>query len=249
MSGPAASVSRRQPLSSLLAGAMRALNRVTSFVPPPPSGKDGVQEKIVVVQVHPNGKDPSFTLALGEAVRDSLKDAGHQVRVTNLYQEQFQAALGGQEHRGFMTAFRDGQVAEDVKGHVDDLQWCSGLVLCYPTWWYSFPAILKGWLDRTLMPGVAFDLPNGVEKPHPKTGFISRLTNIRKVGMVTTFGNSFWNVRYVGDPGRRIVSRGLRPLFHPECTLLWKGLYDVEKCPPQDRSAFLEDVGRSFRDF
>ncbi|CAN0545281.1 unnamed protein product, partial [Ectocarpus sp. 8 AP-2014] len=67
-----------------------------------------------------------------------------------------------------MTAFRDGQVAEDVKGHVDDLQWCSGLVLCYPTWWYSFPAILKGWLDRTLMPGVAFDLPNGVEKPHPK---------------------------------------------------------------------------------
>ncbi|CAM9428489.1 unnamed protein product [Ectocarpus sp. 6 AP-2014] len=249
MSGPAASVSRRQPLPSLLAGAMRALNRVTSFVPPPPSDKDGVQEKIVVVQVHPNGKDPSFTLALGEAVRGSLKDAGHQVRVTNLYQEQFQAALGGQEHRGFMTAFRDGQVAEDVKGHVDDLQWCSGLVLCYPTWWYSFPAILKGWLDRTLMPGVAFDLPNGVEKPHPKTGFISRLTNIRKVGMVTTFGNSFWNVRYVGDPGRRIVSRGLRPLFHPECTLLWKGLYDVEKCPPQDRSAFLEDVGRSFRDF
>lgn len=65
------------------------------------------------------------------------------MRVTNLYQEQFQAALGGQEHRGFMTAFRDGQVAEDVKGHVDDLQWCSGLVLCYPTWWYSFPAILK----------------------------------------------------------------------------------------------------------
>lgn len=76
MSGPAASVSRRQPLLSLLAGAMRALNRVTSFVPPPPSDKSGVQEKIVVVQVHPNGKDPSFTLALGEAVRDSLKDAG-----------------------------------------------------------------------------------------------------------------------------------------------------------------------------
>lgn len=76
MSGPAASVSRRQPLPSLLAGAMRALNRVTSFVPPPPSDKDGVKEKIVVVQVHPNGKDPSFTLALGQAVRDSLKDAG-----------------------------------------------------------------------------------------------------------------------------------------------------------------------------
>ncbi|CAN0311432.1 unnamed protein product, partial [Ectocarpus fasciculatus] len=89
--------------------------------------------------------------------------AGHQVRVTNLYQEQFQAALGGQEHRGFMTAFRDGQVAEDVKGHVDDLQWCSGLVLCYPTWWYSFPAILKVKLPPSaccpaLLQGVAFEM-------------------------------------------------------------------------------------------
>lgn len=70
-----------------------------------------------------------------------------------------------------------------------------------------------------------------------------------QVGMVTTFGNGFWNVRYVGDPGRRIVSKGLRPLFHPECTLLWKGLYDIEKCAPEARTAFLKDVQRSFREF
>lgn len=46
----------------------------------------------------------------------------------------------------------------------------------------AFPTrFQQGWLDRTLMPGVAFDLPNGVDKPNPKTGLISRLTNIRKV--------------------------------------------------------------------
>lgn len=67
--------------------------------------------------------------------------------------------------------------------------------------------------------------------------------------MVTTFGNKFWEVLYVGDPGRRIISRGLRPLFHPECTLLWKGLYNVEKCKPEARTAFLEDIKRSYRDF
>eukprot|EP00904_Undaria_pinnatifida_P000867 jgi/Undpi1/10781/HiC_scaffold_29.g13229.m1 len=99
------------------------------------------------------------------------------------------------------------------------------------------------------MPGVAFDLANGVETPNARTGFISRLTNVRKLGVVTTFGNKYWNVRYVGDPGRRIVARGLRPLCHPECTLLWKGIYTVETCTPEARSAFLEDVGRSFRDF
>lgn len=70
-----------------------------------------------------------------------------------------------------------------------------------------------------------------------------------QVGMVTTFGNGFWNVRYVGDPGRRIVARGLRPNFHPRCTVLWKGLYDVEKCTPKKRESFLEDVKESFRGF
>lgn len=73
----------------------------------------------------------------------SRAPAGHEVRVTNLYEDKFQAALGEKEHRGFMTAFREGKVEDDVKSHVEDLQWCSGLVLCYPTWWYSFPAILK----------------------------------------------------------------------------------------------------------
>lgn len=72
--------------------------------------------------------------------------------MTNLYEDKFQAALGGKEHRGFLTAFREGKVQDDVKSHVEDLQWCSGLVLCYPTWWYSFPAILKviTWYVNTL---------------------------------------------------------------------------------------------------
>lgn len=77
MSGPVVSTSRRRALPPLLAGAMRALNRVTSFVPPPPAdAAAGAKDRIVVVQVHPYGKEPSFTLALGGAVCDSLKAAG-----------------------------------------------------------------------------------------------------------------------------------------------------------------------------
>ena len=72
-----------------------------------------------------------------------MRPEGHEVRVTNLYDEKFQPVLGAEEHRGFLTAFRDDRVAEDMKSHVDNLLWCSGLVLCYPTWWYSLPAILK----------------------------------------------------------------------------------------------------------
>lgn len=75
MSGTVATTLRQRALPSLLAWA----NRITSFVPPPPAAEDSGKERIIVVQVHPNGKEPSFTLALGDAVRDSLKAAGAQV--------------------------------------------------------------------------------------------------------------------------------------------------------------------------
>ena len=61
----------------------------------------------------------------------------------SLYDEQFQPVLDREEYRGFMTAYQDGKMSRDLNRHVEDLKWCSGLVLCYPTWWYSFPAILK----------------------------------------------------------------------------------------------------------
>lgn len=59
---------------------MRALNRVTSFVPPPPAD-DSVagKDRIVVVQVHPYGKEPSFTSALGNAVCESLTASGEGI--------------------------------------------------------------------------------------------------------------------------------------------------------------------------
>lgn len=65
---------RRQPWNPIVAGVMRALNRMTSAVPPPPSVSQG--DRVLVVHVHPNGKAPSYTLALGNAVCDSLKSSG-----------------------------------------------------------------------------------------------------------------------------------------------------------------------------
>lgn len=74
MSGNLVSMLRRRAPPSLLTWA----NGITSFVPPPPS-PEGPKERIIVLQVHPYGKEPSFTLALGDAVSDSLKTAGAQM--------------------------------------------------------------------------------------------------------------------------------------------------------------------------
>jgi NAD(P)H dehydrogenase (quinone) len=46
-----------------------------------------------------------------------------------------------------------------------DLDWCDTLIFVYPTWWYGLPAMIKGWLDRVLVPGVAFLMPDAHRTP------------------------------------------------------------------------------------
>ena len=85
----------------------------------------------------------------------------------------------------------------------------------YPTWWYSMPAMLKGWIDRVWVPHATFELPKGLA---PIKG---RLHNIRLIGGFSTYGSPWWWTRFViGDPGRRIIMRGVRPLCHPRCRTL-----------------------------
>ena len=53
------------------------------------------------------------------------------------------------------------RVAPEVRGALNDLHWCDSLVLVYPTWWMNMPAMLKGFFDRTFVPGIegAWDFP------------------------------------------------------------------------------------------
>ena len=70
--------------------------------------------------------------------------------------------------------------------------------------------MLKGWIDRVWVPFATFELPQGLQ---PIKG---RMQNIRLIGGISTYGSPWWWIRFViGDPGRRIIMRGLRPFCHP----------------------------------
>ena len=75
------------------------------------------------------------------------------------------------------------QTARPSTPRLRDLRWCDTLIFVYPTWWYGLPAILKGWLDRVLLPDVAFLMPDGANKTiRPGLQHISRLVSSPPAG-------------------------------------------------------------------
>ena len=111
----------------------------------------------LIVTCHP---DPaSFTMAVAERAIAAIRGRGDEVRVTDLYGEGFDPLFTGEERDRHLEPGADPAVAH----HTDDLQWCTRLVLVYPTWWSGQPAMMKGWIERVWVRDVAFDLPPGVQ--------------------------------------------------------------------------------------
>ena len=112
-----------------------------------------------------------------------------------------------------------------------------GLVFVYPTWWYAHPAMLKGWLDRVLLPGVAFDMPDGGDiRP--------TLTHIKRLGVFTTCGASWWLTRFIGFPSKRVILRGIRILCAKRCRTAFVAHYLMDASTPETRSKHLDRVRR-----
>src|SRR6185436_78295 len=112
-----------------------------------------------------------FAAAVHRHVVEALTAAGHQVDDLDLYAEEFQPVLTREERE---VHYNTGGNSASVASYVKRLQAADALVLCFPTWWYGMPAILKGWFDRVWAQGVAFRLPEGGGAIMPG------LTNIEK---------------------------------------------------------------------
>lgn len=190
--------------------------------------------RVLVVYAHPVPE--SFVGAAHARLLEGLAEAGHEVRDLDLYATGFEPAMGADERRAYME--RGANTPPVVAEHLAHLRWAEGVILVYPTWWYSLPAMLKGWLDRVFVPYETFALGDRLK---PIDGL---LTNIRLVGAVTTYGSPWWWIRFVvRDPGRVVVMRGLKPLCAKGCRTFWLGLHKMDTVSEPDRRAFLDRVG------
>lgn len=124
----------------------------------------------LVVLAHP--EPSSFAAALAHAAADALLAAGWSVQLVDLYLEGFDPVLSAADFSDRLIAERlqpmdeqahaaaGGTFAPDLARHVELFQAADLLVLVSPMWWFSVPAMLKGWIDRVFANGVAYRYPD-----------------------------------------------------------------------------------------
>ena len=190
--------------------------------------------KCLVVVAHPIAD--SACHAMARAAIEALANAGHEVQVEDLYQTGFSPALTVGERRSYYGPAFD---AATVQPQVARLLAADALVLVFPTWWFGFPAILKGWFDRVWAPGIAYDHASDFGPIKP------RLLNLRKALAITSLGSPWWVDRLLlWQPVRRVLKTALLGTCAPQCRFEMLSLYQAENLAPGEIRLFCSRIQR-----
>lgn len=148
--------------------------------------------RILIVQGHPDPAGGHFCHALAGAYADGAEAAGHQVRRIDV------AALDFPILRS-KAAFDEGEIPDAIRESQQAVEWAGHVVLVYPLWLGTLPALLKAWLEQVLRPGFAFEL-----------------------------GDLSWKSRLKGRSARVIVTMGM-PAFAYRWFFFAHGLKNLER--------------------
>lgn len=109
--------------------------------------------KISLIIAHPNSD--SFNSAIAKCCFETLVANGHTVYYHDLYAENFDPLLPAHEIQ------RTAELSTELKMHCDEISSANGIIVVHPNWWGQPPAILKGWIDRVIRPGIAYEFIEG----------------------------------------------------------------------------------------
>ena len=164
---------------------------------------------ILVILGHP--KKESFCHALSDAAVRTLRKNGHDVTFHDLYEEKFDPVLHQHEIP------KDAEVCAEIGRHCREIAEADGIVIIHPNWWGQPPAMLKGWIDRVIRPGVAYEflvgdngegVPRGLLKA--KTAIVFNTSNTEAKREKKVFGDpleTLWKNCIFGLCGVRNVHR------------------------------------------
>lgn len=192
---------------------------------------------VVLLLAHPRAD--SYCHALAERIGERLLDLGHEVRSHDLYAERFDPLMTSYESHTSGDAVESALAREEdplISRHREELRQAQGLAVVHPNWWGMPPAILTGWVNRIVVPGVAYRLADATGRPEP-------LAPIQQLFVVNTSDTTDEREeKLYGDPLADIWGRCIAPyLGGPRVTR--RVLRPVTDATPAQRAAWLDQVG------
>lgn len=145
--------------------------------------------KVLVILGHP--KEGSFNHAIADRVVETLLKCRHEVLFHDLYAEKFDPILP------FEEIPRDAELGPVIAKHCGEITSVDGIVIIHPNWWGMPPAVLKGWIDRVVRPGVAYRFVEGDEGEGVPVGLLKA-----RIAVVFNTSNtdSARELKAFGDP-------------------------------------------------
>lgn len=187
--------------------------------------------KTLVVYCHP--WEGSFNHAVLESVCAGLGDAGVPYEVCDLYADGFRPAMTREELAGYSR----GLVLDPlVERYQRQLARCDRLVLVFPVWWNDVPAMLRGWLDRVMLPGFSWAATGA--------GIEGRLGHIGRVDAFTTSANptDYMRERLGDGIEGTLIGATFWQLGVGEGA--WHNFGGIDQSTPEGRAAWLGEVRR-----
>ncbi len=153
-----------------------------------------MMKKILLILGHPV-KD-TFSDQLRESYKKGATASGAEIREIVLRKLKFDL--------NFSEGYRGNQELEpDLIKAQEDISWADHIVVIYPNWWSTFPALMKGFIDRTFLPGFAF-------KYHKGNLLWDKLLTGRSARMIVTMDTPPWYYWLIyRRPGHNAMKRGI----------------------------------------
>jgi NAD(P)H dehydrogenase (quinone) len=191
--------------------------------------------RIVIVFNHPY--EGSYCNALLNAVQGGLQKSGHEVDVMHLDKDEFNPRMTSGDLKAFVA---HQAVDPQVLNYHERLKLADQLIFIFPIWWDIMPAATKGFIDRVLSPGFAYD-------HHPR-GFGLRplLPKVKRITMITTMNKP--KIMYsliIGNLIRKVMLRSIFKTMGYK-NLHWISFTSVKSVTQEKRIKWLKNLEEKF---
>ena len=187
-----------------------------------------------IIYVHP--WEGSFNHSILERIKEILTKKKQAFQVINLHEEKFDPSFHASELRYFSKGETPNQ---QVKNYQKMIQESDELIFIFPIWWFSTPAILKGFLDKVLLKNFAYT-------ENSKGIMTGLLTHIKSVKVITTAQSPKWYINYFKGDGIRktFISATLKSVGMKHVKWIHEGYVVTSK--KEKKTAFLEKLESKF---